>query len=265
MALTKFLNAPINTVTRERVFFHKLYFDLKLAAARAGYPLSIFEPEVDRDKFDILLDDGDNERRVQLKTFTLSSGTSQWKSNKRFMRPDIQTGARLGIPPADCGVGGGCIAIEIDDANDDAPVSYFYTDRFVVGSFASGLLGEFGSQQPRGKGRPPSERRKLAREFLADLAVGEPKDAVDLPKRLFVRLRSPDAVLAIASLHSVESCYLPSNHVLDAEVIRFVADDSGVSEDGLDETVVATVHARMQDILALIDDPTLMTFSRRVT
>lgn len=100
MSLKKFLNAPVNTVTRERMFFNKLYFDLKLAAARRGYHLSVFEPEVDRDKFDVLLDDGDNERRIQLKAFSKSSGTSQWSSNKRFMRPDIIAGEKLRIVPA---------------------------------------------------------------------------------------------------------------------------------------------------------------------
>jgi hypothetical protein len=35
-----------------------------LEAARAGYHLSVFEPEVDRDAFDVFLDDGDNERRI---------------------------------------------------------------------------------------------------------------------------------------------------------------------------------------------------------
>jgi hypothetical protein len=77
MTLRNFFNAPANTVTRERMFFHRLYADLTLAAARAGYPLSIFEPEVDRDKFDVLLDDADNQRRIQLKTFTTSAGTTQ--------------------------------------------------------------------------------------------------------------------------------------------------------------------------------------------
>lgn len=67
-ALQAFLKAKVNSVSRERIFHNKLFFDLKLAAARARYHLSIFEPEVDRDAFDIFLDDGDNERRIQVKT-----------------------------------------------------------------------------------------------------------------------------------------------------------------------------------------------------
>jgi hypothetical protein len=63
-ASRSFLEAKVNSVSRERIFHNKLFFDLKLAAARAGYHLSVFEPEVDRDAFDVFLDDGDNERRI---------------------------------------------------------------------------------------------------------------------------------------------------------------------------------------------------------
>ena len=57
--LKQFLNAPINSKTRERIFFNRLYFDIKLAAARRGYSLTVFEPEVDREGFDVVLDDAD--------------------------------------------------------------------------------------------------------------------------------------------------------------------------------------------------------------
>ena len=36
MALTDFFNDPVNSVTRERLFFHKLYFDIKRAMQEIG-------------------------------------------------------------------------------------------------------------------------------------------------------------------------------------------------------------------------------------
>lgn len=261
MALTAFFNNPVNSVTRERLFFHKLYFDIKLAAVRANYPLSIFEPEVDRDKFDIVLDDGDNERRIQLKTFTKSSGTTQWTSSKRFMRPDMVSGDKLNIAPMDCGLGGGFILIEIDDSVDDAPVSYLYTDRSLISGLASGLLVDV-SSAPTGRGRRPEARRTLAENLLAGLAGGDPHDPTQLHKKLFVRLKSPDALLSIAGLHSTLDSYLPSDHFLDAEIKGIEADQTGVAVSGADAMDVAIVHARMLDIVALLDEPALRVFSR---
>jgi len=37
MTLEKFPQAKINPVTRERIFYNKVYFDLKLAAPRRCY------------------------------------------------------------------------------------------------------------------------------------------------------------------------------------------------------------------------------------
>jgi len=84
--LQKFLNASVNTKTRERIFFNKFYFDVKLAAGRRGYPLTMFEPEVDRGGFDVVLDDADTTRHLQLKSATRSSGTNQWVTTPRFLR-----------------------------------------------------------------------------------------------------------------------------------------------------------------------------------
>ena len=93
--LRTFLNDPRNTASRERMFFNRLYFDLKLAAAARGYPLSIFEPEVDREGYDVVIDDADMQRRFQLKIFTHSFQTSVW--SLRFSRRIIAAARSLGI------------------------------------------------------------------------------------------------------------------------------------------------------------------------
>ena len=58
MELSEYFNDSANLVTRERICFHKVAFDLELAAARKRYHLQLFEPEVDRDAFDMLLNSG---------------------------------------------------------------------------------------------------------------------------------------------------------------------------------------------------------------
>jgi hypothetical protein len=73
MALPDFLRDPKNSVTKERIYFHKLVFDLQLAAAKANYALQLFQLEVDREGFDLVVNDGELERRLQVKTVLLSS------------------------------------------------------------------------------------------------------------------------------------------------------------------------------------------------
>ncbi|MCP4386038.1 MAG: hypothetical protein GY798_32310, partial [Hyphomicrobiales bacterium] len=203
-ALEAFLFAPVNSVTRERLFFNRLYFDLKLAAARRGYALSLFEPDVDRDKFDIVLDDGDNERRIQLKTLLVGASTSTWPTNKRFLRPDIFDGSRLGIVPADCGLGGGVIVIEIEATDDSAPVSYLYSDYFIACMLDMRMILESASAAQTNKkpGRPPQTRKTYAKTLLTELESGGPTDAISLRRQLFVRGKSTDALLALIGLHN---------------------------------------------------------------
>jgi hypothetical protein len=90
------------------------------------------------------------------------------------MRPDVFSGDKLRIAPADCGIGGGFVVIEIDDLDENAPVSYFYTDYFIIHALAVGLLGEYTAQQPgpRPRGRPRAARRQLATTFQTNLCQG---------------------------------------------------------------------------------------------
>ena len=161
-ALQAFLKAQVNSVSRERIFHNKLFFDLKLAAARAGYHLGIFEPEVDRDAFDIFLEDGDNEPRIQVKTVLASSTTANWNSTKRFMRPAMIYSSKLELAPADCGAGGGFLLMEIDDSSAEVPVTYSYTDYFVATAFDMSLLRETTAPVQQGRGRKKDSRRETA-------------------------------------------------------------------------------------------------------
>lgn len=265
MALTKFLNEPLNYVTREKLFFNRLYFDLKLAAVRANYPLAIFEPEVDRDKFDVLLDDGDAERRVQLKTVLQSSSTTTWYSTKRFLRPDMVYGESLGIPPAHCGVGGGFILIEVNDTDEDAPVSYSYFDIWLAMALDMGLLVvPPASTGRRGPGKPPKQRRQFAREFLAQLHDGDARDDIAVPRQLFFKVKAADGLLALMGMHSREPCYLPANDIVEAHKTRFEADDAGLSVERRPIAAVAASHHHASEILDLLAEPNLQVFTRRV-
>jgi len=100
MSLQEFLNKPKFSHSREALFNHKLLYDLKLVAARAGYHLSVYFPDVDHEGFDIILDDGDNLKKIQLKTVVKNSGRKQIKPtpyNGFKVSGITHRGNRLGI------------------------------------------------------------------------------------------------------------------------------------------------------------------------
>lgn len=260
-ALQAFLKAKINSVSRERIFHNKLFFDLKLAGARAGYHLSIFEPDVDRDAFDIFLDDGDNERRIQVKTVLASSTTTNWNSTRRFMRPTLIYGDRPGTVPADCGASGGFLLIEIDDSSAEAPVTYFYTDYFVATAFDMRLLRETTAPAQQGRGRKKDSRQEMASKFLRNLANGNAGDRIRLPLPLFVRLKSPDSLLALMNLRSTAACYLPSDMILKAVDSRFEVDAEGNPPPKASLSTIRIIQSHMEDIFELLDEPELTIFT----
>src|ERR1700723_1352614 len=137
--LSAFLRRDGNTVTREKIFQDKIMFDLKLAAARANVPLQIFTSDVDREGYDIVVDDADLERRFQLKTVLESATTATWYIYKRLLRPQM---GHLGfeISPEGVGIEGGVILIRVNDGDDAAPVTYYYTDIYILTAVANGLL-----------------------------------------------------------------------------------------------------------------------------
>jgi len=259
--LQAFLKAKVNSVSRERIFHNKLFFDLKLAAARRGYHLSIFEPEVDRDAFDVFLDDGDNERRIQVKTVLTSSSTTSWSSTRRFMRPERNYGDRLMIPPADCGAGGGFLLIEIDASVSEAPVRYSYTDYFIATALSMRLLRGTSAPVQNGPGRKKESREETASKFLRNLTRKNPGDKIRLARPLFVRVTSPDTLLALMNLHSNADCYLPSNMILEALEKRFEVNAEGNPPEGAELPTIRAFQSHIEEIFALLDEPELKVFN----
>ena len=179
MTLTDFLKDSENFVTREKIFLDRIMFDLKLAAAHARIPLQIFTPDVDRDGYDIIVDDADLERRFQLKSLLKSSATASWNIHKRLLRPTMYNAPSLGfeVSPEGVGIEGGVILIHIDDCDPSCPVAYSYTDIFVLTALAGGLVvpGQ-------------NNRAEQAREVLTRLHRGSGKDRVEI---VFLLSRHP--------------------------------------------------------------------------
>lgn len=199
--ITTFLKAPENSVTRERLLFHKLSFDMYCAAARRGYALVVFTPEVDREGYDLVLDDGDNECRIQLKSILASSKAGIWKTRKRFLRPLLRNAEWFGfdLSPEGVGLGGGLVLMECEE---DLGITYHYTDLLILAALSHGWIpGKAPVRQQRTAGSPrtPGEQ---ASDIITKLRVGSGEERVDLPIGVFVTAKGIDQLLPLIGLHS---------------------------------------------------------------
>jgi hypothetical protein len=202
--VTDFLLASKNSVTRERLLFHRLCFDLYASAVRAGYPLTVFSPEVDREGYDLVLDDGDNERRVQLKSILSVSSTKKWNTTKRFLRPELRSAGWLDfeVSPEGVGVGGGIVLIECDSKATNLSVTYHFTDLMILAALAEGWVpGKAPSRasRPENAARTPGEQ---AQDLLIELRTGSGHDELEIPIGVFVAAAGPDELLELVGLHS---------------------------------------------------------------
>ncbi len=198
--LEKFLLADVNSRTKESLINYKLFYDLKLSAALDGYDLSLYTPDVDRDGFDIILDDRDSVRKIQLKTVLITNKkdkraatTSSWDIHKAILRPDMEFCSRLGFESSPFGVGvqGGVILILIDVSESGLSISYAYTDIFVITALHLGLVH-----------KTPKIRKNVFENFYAGVKEGISSEKIAVPRSLFVDAVSPEHLLGLMSLHN---------------------------------------------------------------
>jgi len=253
MSLVKFFEDKHNNASREKMFFNRLYFDLKLAAAHRNYALTVFSPEVDRDGYDVSLDDGDLDRRFQLKTVLKSSATANWDIHKRVLRPSTDYARRLGFSQSQAGVGlqGGVILIRIDNSDEGCPVNYLFTDVFIISAFADGLIHD-----PK-----DGYRRTQAKNVLSKLhTLNEGKDLVSIPINLFVEVKNPSCLLAIVGLQSAEQSHQWYGTFLSALEKNFRTDEASKIEAGTSREAEAFAQEAAKLLLMLISDTRLKMF-----
>ena len=191
--LVDFLFKEENSRTKESLVNYRLFYDLKLSAALRGYDLSLYTPDVDRDGFDIILDDQDSVRKVQLKTVLKNATTSTWHIHKTMLRPDIEFCKKLGFEPTQSGTGvqGGVILMELDPQQDSMTINYYYTDVFVVAALFLGIVN-----------RKPKIRGTIFDSFYTNIRDGISNEKMPVPKSLFVKAKSPEHLLGLMVLHN---------------------------------------------------------------
>jgi hypothetical protein len=201
--LETYLFAPENGHSKESIINNKLFFDIKLAAAERGYFLNIYLPEVDKDGFDIILDDQDSLTKIQLKTVMKNAPTTSWNIHKTLLRPSYLYCEQLGFESSPTGTGyqGGIILIEIDAGN-GLQVKYYYTDIIILLGIRENII-ELNS--------PPTD--KAINKLFVDLGSGLSHDKVAVNKNMFIKAKDPAGLLALAGLHNTANTSIWRYHI----------------------------------------------------
>lgn len=191
--LESFLFKEENSRTKESLVNYRLFYDLKLSAALRGYDLSLYTPDVDRDGFDIILDDQDSVRKIQLKTVLSNAKTSTWHIHKAMLRPDDEFCEELGFEPTQSGTGvqGGVILMELNPLNDSMDIRYYYTDVFVITALYLKIVN-----------RNPKIRTTIFDSFYKNIRDGSSNEKMPVPKSLFVEAKTPEHLLGLMALHN---------------------------------------------------------------
>lgn len=201
--LEKFLFAPSGSHAKESIINNRLYFDLKLAAAERGYFLNLYLPEVDKDGFDIILDDQSSLKKIQLKTVMASAKTTSWNIHKSLLRPTENYCNQLGFEASPTGTGyqGGIILIEINTEHGLA-VEYYYTDIIILLGIKENIINI---------SSPPT--RKALNKLFQNLSNGLSNEKTAVNKNMFLRAKSPSGLLALIGMLNTENTTIWRYHI----------------------------------------------------
>jgi len=245
--LENFFTEPVNMTSREVLFYHKIGYDLKLAAARRNYDLQIFTPGADRDGYDIVLDDKDTLKKIQLKSSFQSVVESKKKSktfkiHRNILRPDLYTYEKLGFEsdPQGTGCGGGVILIDISMEKDIPLITYFYTDIFIIVGMDEKIIRK----------KKDNPRRSTLDTFYKEIRKGRSHDKINVSKSMFLKCKSPDHLLALMEFHSLPLKRWRHNF-LKLTANTFYGKKSDISIDYLKKYVPETIGELIDDDLFL--------------
>lgn len=238
--LEVFLDEPKNTHAREQILMHRFFLDVKTAAARRGYYLNTYFDDVDHDGFDVIFDDQDYIKKVQVKSVHKDGTTGGWEIHKRMLRPSFELLDKLGFESSPEGEGseGGVVLIEFSDSSKELDANYYYTDVFVLLLFYHCAIR-----------RKHKSSREAVEGIYREWRVGSGYDRISIPKAAFLKAKSADSLLSLMGLHSARQCAW-KHHAM-----RLVSNTAGYEKMPLPENCsLEKMHELLLDELGSICD-----------
>lgn len=233
--LAGFLRESSNSVSREVLFTHRVSYELKLGSALSGWDLRVYRPDVDRDGFDLLVEQMSIARILQLKTVQQQSATRRWKVRTRLLHPSRLRSGRLGFGLPALGLGdgldGGVVLVDFALVDESVSVNFRFFDLAVAAAHACGLTGcsDAGVQR--------------ARALLMALRKAGGVGSVVLTSSMFIRVPTAEGLLSLLGMRTRYSGDWAYN------TLRAYAIQSG-GEVGLDEVSPLEAMQRSKDALA---------------
>lgn len=191
--LARFLSDPASSGHRERMFRHRLLFDVHEAFARANAKVQVYDTEVDVAGFDVILDSLTSIRRFQLKTVASNAKTSVWKIHRYLLAPNIHILNHTPFASDSGGIGymGGVILTVIEASERTVKIRYFYTDAFVIAAMQLGIF----------RPRHPNHARAVEAVFKLMTAPTYHKVLIKLRRCCFWEMSNIDSLLKVAGFH----------------------------------------------------------------
>ena len=190
-SLIEFLRQSSNSLIREELLNYRLFYDLKITAAKHQQYLKIYKPEVDIEGCDIIIEDSrDLTRKFQLKSRVMSA-TRSWRIHTSLLLPGRENSEDYGFIEVICPTyPGGFLLIDVtnepsENEHDDSDitVSYSYTDINIISLMSMGYL----------------ERRKSSKDeavkIIKELKSGN--KTVLIKESLMLKLKSINSIFQI--------------------------------------------------------------------
>lgn len=176
----------------EKIFFHKLAYDLKVSAIKSNQNLHVYEVEVDDEGYDIIVDDGfDRTRKFQLKTRLNPGGATSWGCQQQLFCPTPNQENKWQfnewINRQTWGYNGGFILIDIEwNEGLDPKVIYRYCDLTILMAIRDGFLS-------------CKKKRKTAFNVLKKTykKLDNKKERIDLPQTMLVQPKDTKCLLSL--------------------------------------------------------------------
>lgn len=203
--LETFLDAPENMHAREQMLMHRFFLDVKTAAAQRGYYLNTYFDDVDHDGFDVIFDDQDYIKKIQVKSVQKSGTTSSWSIHKRILRPLLPLLDKIGFESSPEGEGseGGVVLIEFSEVDGEITCDYYYTDVFILTLFYCDFIV-----------RAHKLSQSAVAAIYADWRVGLGSERIAVPKAAFLKAKDPASLLSLMGLHSASQSMWKHNLIL---------------------------------------------------
>ena len=192
--LKGFLDRSENSVSREVLLAHRVTYEFKIGSALSGFDLRAYRPDVDRDGFDLLIEQRSLARVIQLKTVGRRAKTVRWKVKSHLLHPSTRRSGRLkfSLPALGLGDGldGALLVVDFEVERESINIGYRLFDLAVAAAHTLRITGV------------SEQKAEEASALLWRLRKAEGHGAVIIPAWMLIRLPTAESVLSVLGMRT---------------------------------------------------------------